>query len=120
LITTGDNELVSEACTDNEDDFNYIEEVNGDIKLVHKVTGFCVHPNPKSGNTLQLLPCDMGKDMKWRNMAGSGSSWHLKNVYHNNCMVLPATTAGGAGQVKAGLAACSTSSNDQAFDFVKN
>ncbi|MFA6272730.1 MAG: ricin-type beta-trefoil lectin domain protein, partial [Patescibacteria group bacterium] len=65
--------LYAHKCGDGSEKFNYIEEVDGDIRLVHTETGACVYPQEKA-TTLALRACDRGEDMFWRINAKSANA----------------------------------------------
>jgi len=118
LQHAGDDVLYAESCDREQDVFNYIEQVNGDIKLVHAISGWCVHPKTERGRQLVLAPCDRGKDMLWRLNRARGNAWVLKNVYTSRCLVLPDIQKNSRAHNQAFLANC-VKNNSQTFDFQK-
>jgi hypothetical protein len=113
----GEDGLVAESCDPGEDVFNYVEQVNGDIALVHAKTGWCVHLGAQRDSGVALAPCDRGKDMTWRLEPARGNAWMLKNVARNRCLSLPAMTSRSK-QQQAQLAAC-RADGTQLLDFVR-
>jgi len=85
-----DNLLFSKKCLNNKEDerFSFIEEVNGDIKLIHAETGWCVSPKHNKENQLILNPCDKGKDLLWRNNLGKNSFFEMQNIKLKKCISL--------------------------------
>ena len=117
MIQKGDEKLVAETCNSNEDRFNYIEAVNGDIKLIHKNSGWCIYPKAGSETSLALGPCDRGKDMTWR-LSEKGNAFQLQNLHGSKyCMSLPAMKKGSVAGTPT-LASC-TQSSEQLFDLVQ-
>ena len=56
-----DDILLSADCDKGtENEFNYLELINGDIKLVHAKTGWCVAPKSPHSDELSLKPCNKG------------------------------------------------------------
>ena len=97
--------LYSRKCDGKSERFSYIEEVNGDIRLVHGTTGACIYPH--GGNSLAIRACDRGKDMMWRINASSQGGDQFFNPYSKLCMTLPASQRQG-GSKKATMGACGT------------
>ncbi|WP_024955887.1 RICIN domain-containing protein [Sulfurospirillum arcachonense] len=85
----GDDILISTKCkSDMEDKFNYIELVNGDIKLIHAQSGWCVTPQSKNSKNLVLKPCNKNKNMFWKNRR-NGNNFELTNNYlKDKCITL--------------------------------
>ena len=111
--------LLAHKCGDGSERFNFIEEVNGDIRLVHVETGLCIYPQEKA-QTLALRACDRGADMFWRLNDLEGSADQFFNPARNSCMILPAPPKGVTQDAQAGLADCKTVPNDATLmDFVK-
>ncbi|SDH21185.1 RICIN domain-containing protein [Roseospirillum parvum] len=82
-----DNHLQVDDCTPSERTrFNYVEAVNGDLKLVHAASGWCVVPGPQTSDPLGLFPCDNGMDMFWRLRGPSEEVFLLKNADSGRCM----------------------------------
>lgn len=83
-----DNYLISKDCKDNneEERFSFVEKVNGDIKLIHSETGWCVAPQYKKN--LILTPCDKGQDLFWRNNIKNKDLFEMKNVHFKTCISL--------------------------------
>ncbi len=79
--------LYSTNCSNSQDLFNYVEEVNGDIKIVHS-SGWCVSPVDHNSNKLKLTPCNLGSEMIWRVNEKAQGSFDLVNVSHKKCMNL--------------------------------
>ena len=113
----GENALVAESCDPSEDRFNYLEQVNGDITLVHEKTGWCVRPGTARDSGVFLAPCDRGKDMTWRLDRSKGNAWMLKNVTERRCLSLPARTRSQPDRRQARMAKCVPDST-QLLDFV--
>jgi hypothetical protein len=113
-----DDVLYSASCQSDETEiFNYVEALNGDIKLVHAKSGWCVVPKHDIKNSLILTPCDDGKDMWWYNKR-EGNAFALFNKYINKCIDLGGLNA----QTKRGVAKlgiCDTKSSAQAIDFIQ-
>lgn len=111
--------LLAHKCGDGSERFNFVEEVDGDIRLVHVETGLCVYPQEKA-QTLALRACDRGTDMFWRLNDVAGASDQFFNPARNSCMILPAPPKGVTQDAQAGLADCRTVPNDATLmDFVK-
>ncbi len=88
MIRKKDDVLVSAKCEKAiEDKFNYVEQVNGDLKLVHAQSGWCVVPKSKNSDELTLQPCSKDKDMFWRNI-GEGDSFEMRNTKTGKCISL--------------------------------
>ena len=103
--------LYAHKCGEGSEKFNYIEEVDGDIRLVHTETGACVYPQEKA-TTLALRACDRGEDMFWRINAKSANADQFYVAPRDACMVLPAPPTGSAEYLEAGIANCSIVPND--------
>ncbi|QKF83078.1 ricin-type beta-trefoil lectin domain protein [Halarcobacter ebronensis] len=117
MISKEDNVLISTACESAiEDKFNYIEELNGDLKLIHAQSGWCVTPNPKDNKSLVLQPCNKEKNILWTNIQ-EGNSFQLKSNVNNKCITLGVDLDGNK-IGKAELSQCVNSSG-QDIDFVK-
>jgi len=111
--------LLAHKCGDGSERFNFIEEVNGDIRLVHVETGLCVYPQ-ENAQTLALRACDRGADMFWRLNDVAGAADQFFNPARNSCMILPAPPKGVTQDAQAGLADCKAVPNDATLmDFVK-
>ncbi|MFA6317081.1 MAG: ricin-type beta-trefoil lectin domain protein, partial [Elusimicrobiota bacterium] len=111
--------LFARPCDGKSERFNYMEMVNGDIKLVHTETGSCIYPQ-KDTNHMAVLPCDTGKDMLWRINPKGGSADQLFNPRANLCMMLPAPPKDSGQALEAVLAPCNTVPDDGLLiDFVK-
>lgn len=119
LKHSGHDILLAEDCNEDEDRFNYLEAVNGDIKLVHAATGWCVHPKPGRDQILALAPCDRGEDMFWR-LNQMSEAWMLQNVAHKNCLALPdiSKKISKTQKSQANLDRCQGSTS-QLFDFIR-
>lgn len=107
--------LYSRKCDGKNERFSYIEEVNGDIRLVHGTTGACIYPH--GGNSLAIRACDRGKDMMWRINASSQGGDQFFNPYSKLCMTLPASQGQG-GSKEATMGACGTD-DDVILEFAK-
>lgn len=118
LKRNGDNKLYAEACDSEDDRFNYVEEVNGDIQLVHVKSGWCVHPQAGHKKSLVLAPCDRGNDMLWRLTRVAGSSWLMRNVHNKKCLTLPAMQSEHRQHSQAYIDICQRK-NTQQFDFIQ-
>ena len=103
--------LYAHKCGEGSEKFNYIEEVDGDIRLVHTETGACVYPQEKS-TTLALRACDRGEDMFWRINAKSANADQFFIEPRNACMTLPAPPKGSTQDLEAGIADCNIVPND--------
>jgi hypothetical protein len=111
--------LYAHKCGEGSERFNYMEEVDGDIQLVHTETGGCVYPQEKA-DSLALRACDRGQDMFWRLNAATGSADLVFHPVRNSCMILPAPPKGSTQALEAGLANCNQVPNDALLmDFVK-
>jgi len=111
--------LLAHKCGDGSERFNFIEEVDGDIRLVHTETGLCVYPQ-ENAQTLALRACDRGADMFWRLNDVGGAADQFFNPARNSCMILPAPPKGASQDAQAGLADCKTVPNDATLmDFEK-
>ena len=85
----GDDMLLSVPCdADTSDKFNYIEMVNGDIKIVHADSGWCVVPKHGSAHELRLAPCNNNKDMVWRTKEHGGNLFELFNLELKQCITI--------------------------------
>ena len=115
-----DNALHAEACDGGDEDrFNYVEAVNGDLKLVHAKSGWCVVPGPRSDGRLVLMPCDNGKDMYWKARQSGESAFTMQNKKTGKCIHLGSRKRRGA----AGTFAIETTCNgrpEQVLEFVKD
>jgi|GEM_PF-1645042 len=109
--------LYAHPCGDKSERFNYIEEVDGDIRLVHTETGACVYPQEKS-RTLALRACDRGQDMFWRLNVADNNTMQLFNPSRNSCMIMPAPDKGTSNYKEAGIAPCAAD-GAQLLDLVK-
>jgi len=103
--------LYAHKCGEGSEKFNYIEEVDGDIRLVHTETGACVYPQEKA-TSLALRACDRGEDMFWRINAKSANADQFYVAPRNACMTLPAPPTGSTQDVEAGIADCNIVPND--------
>lgn len=110
--------LYAHPCGDKSERFNYMEEVDGDIQLVHSETGFCVYPAEKSQH-LALRACDRGQDMFWRLNAEDKDTLQFFNPARNSCMILPAPAKGSSNYKEAGIAPCSKTDGAQLLDLAK-
>ncbi|HOI42119.1 MAG TPA: RICIN domain-containing protein, partial [Elusimicrobiales bacterium] len=110
--------LYAHPCGDKSERFNYIEEVDGDIRLVHTETGACVYPAEKSQH-LALRACDRGQDMFWRLNAEDKDTLQFFSPARNSCMILPAPDKGSDNYKEAGTAPCNTTDGAQLLDLVK-
>ena len=112
-----DDILISTQCTKGiENEFNYLELINGDIKLVHAQTGWCVAPKAKNSKELSLKPCNKGTYMFWDPIE-VGDAIILKNKEANKCITLSALKDGKSIS-NARLENCSKSAT-QTIDFLK-
>jgi hypothetical protein len=103
--------LYAHKCGDGSERFNYIEEVDGDIRLVHTETGGCVYPQEKA-TTLAIRACDRGEDMFWRINSKSANADQFYIAPRNACMTLPAPPKGATQDLEAGIADCNIVPND--------
>jgi hypothetical protein len=111
--------LYARSCDDSDEQFNYLEQVDGDIKLVHGDHGTCVYPQ-KGTNHMALRPCDTGSDMFWQVNAKGGSGFQLYNRYKKLCMMLPSPPKNSSQYKEAVLSNCSMVPGDGLLlDFVK-
>ncbi|HNT96661.1 MAG TPA: ricin-type beta-trefoil lectin domain protein [Elusimicrobiales bacterium] len=110
--------LYAHPCGDKSERFNYIEEVDGDIQLIHSETGACVYPAEKSTH-LALRACDRGQDMFWRLNVEDKDTLQFFNPARNSCMMLPAPDKGTSNYKEAGTAPCSKTDGAQLLDLVK-
>lgn len=115
MIRKGDDVLLSLTCdADVEDKFNYVEMVDGDIKLVHAQSGWCVTPQSHNSEKLVLKPCNKNKNMFWRNQR-EGDSFEMRNMYMNKCMTLEKSSKN---EKFASISNCSKEP-EQLIEFVK-
>ncbi len=110
--------LYAHKCGDGSERFNYIEEINGDIRLVHTETGACVYPLEHS-ETLALRPCDRGSDMFWRLNSKSASTDLFLSPARDACMILPAPVNGSTRDVEAGIANCNIPNDGILLELIK-
>ncbi|HBA61070.1 MAG TPA: hypothetical protein DCZ92_09680 [Elusimicrobia bacterium] len=111
--------LYAHKCGDGSEKFNYVEEVDGDIRLVHTETGACVYPQEKA-DSLAMRACDRGEDMFWRINAKSASADQFMNVKRNFCLALPAPAGGSTRDQEAMIVNCNITPNDSTLlDFTK-
>jgi hypothetical protein len=111
--------LISNTCGEgNNEFFSYVEEVNGDIKLVHSKSGWCVVPKHDRQGSLSLAPCDQGKDMIWQNNVINVSSFRMHNKTLNKCMTLKSKPINSKIEVTATVMNCINTS-EQSIDFVQ-
>lgn len=83
-----DNTLSGGSCGGSDNSlFNYLEAVDGDLKLVHVQSGWCVVPGPRSA-TVVLMPCDNDKDMYWKPQESGESAFVLRNDQTGKCLDL--------------------------------
>lgn len=114
-----DDSLYTVSCDGSRNDrFNYVEMVNGDMKLVHADSGWCVVPGPSHTKSLALSPCDNDKDMYWRTQNRDGQSFELLNIESKQCLDLEQASGQGSGPVAAKLSQCQNAAS-QSVDFVK-
>jgi hypothetical protein len=116
----GDDVLQTVPCDaagSSSDTFNYVEMVNGDIKIVHAASGWCVVPTHTGKPKLRLAPCNSNNDMLWRTTAHGGNLFELLNLDLKQCMELDAGSQTGAPGT-ASLSRCN-GSKPQLIDFVK-
>jgi len=73
--------------------FNYVENPDGTLKLVHAASGWCVTADRARGNSLVLAPCDKDKDMFWRTRDDNGDAFALQHESDGLCLDLPAGNA---------------------------
>ncbi len=115
-----DNILQVGGCgADDASLFNYVEAVDGDLKLVHVQSGWCVVPGPGRNGAAALMPCDNGKDMHWRVMESGETAFVLKNGETGKCLDLGAPRPDGSVDRHAVTATCQ-GRPDQVLEFVKN
>jgi len=113
-----DDVLVSVACAEAvEEKFNYVEMVNGDLKLVHAQSGWCVVPRSKQDMTLVLKPCNRNKKMLWRNKR-EGDAFEMKNTELKKCMTLENSSGNKSIATDAVISNCSKTSG-QSINFTK-
>ena len=111
-----DNVLHAEACDgDKEDRFNYVEAVNGDLKLVHAESGWCVVPGPRPDGALVLMPCDDGTDMYWKARKTGEAAFVLRNNKTGKCADLGATNK----PTRVAVQAICTGKPEQVLEFAK-
>ncbi|OUR95640.1 hypothetical protein A9Q84_14145 [Halobacteriovorax marinus] len=113
--------LYSKLCSKTNERYNFMEEVNGDMKLVHANHGGCVYP-VKNSNKVAIRACDRGKDMFWRNYASGGNFITMHNPYTNKCLTLPTRDKGSKRYKLAKLVNCSQLKNAGKtghLDFIK-
>ncbi|WP_417840996.1 RICIN domain-containing protein [Terasakiella sp.] len=112
-----DNQLLVGSCSANDNSsFNYVETVDGNLKLVHAQSGWCVVPGIQ-GEGLILMPCDNGDDMFWQIHAMSESTFTLRNKSKTRCIDLEMKDAGRR-EHKASLASCQKRP-EQDLEFLK-
>ena len=119
MLRRKDDLLISNTCGEgNNEFFSYVEEVNGDIKLVHSKSGWCVVPKHDRQGSLSLAPCDQGKDMIWQNNVINVSSFRMHNKTLNKCMTLKSKPINSKIEVTATVMNCINTS-EQSIDFVQ-
>ena len=115
-----DNSLLAGTCADDgKSRFNYVEGINGDLKLVHEQSGWCVVPGPGRDGSVVLMPCDNGTDMYWKAREYGESAFVLRNNQTGTCLDLGARSGRAGGARPAGVASCQTRP-DQILEFVRN
>ncbi|MBE0529930.1 MAG: ricin-type beta-trefoil lectin domain protein [Rhodospirillales bacterium] len=115
-----DNALYSGSCAaDDTSLFNYVEAVDGDLKLIHARSGWCVVPGPRRDGALALMPCDHGKDMYWKVREAGDTAFALRNNQTGTCLDLGSSAKGPANARFAVVANCQ-SRPEQVLEFVKN
>ena len=119
MLMKKDDILVARKC-DKEDKefFSYVEKVDGDVKLVHAKSGWCVVPKHDAMNSLSLAPCDKGKDMFWSNKLIKGSSFQMYNKHLNKCLDLKQLKNSSSTEARAQLSMCQNKP-EQEIDFIK-
>ena len=113
-----DNVLMSVSCQEGpQARFNYVEMVDGDMKLVHGYSGWCVVPQSKHDTTLVLKPCNRNKNMLWRTVR-EGGAFMMKNTKDNKCITLENGSDSREPNVVANIGTCAAKP-EQSIKFVK-
>ena len=119
MLRKKDDILVVKQCDKESNEFfSYVEKVDGDIKLVHAKSGWCVVPKHDLQNSLALAPCDRGKDMLWRNNIIKGSAFQMHNVHLNKCLTLKKIPKNNTKEITAQLMECANIAKQQ-IKFIK-
>ncbi len=106
---------VQECKAEAEEEFNYVEEVNGDIKLIHDYSGWCAYH--KGNGIVAMAPCDDRSDMFWRMFEKKGGFQFQNISAPGGCLSLPSINDDPDAPVtKAALVSCSEDSS-QIIDF---
>lgn len=116
-----DDILTALPCGSAEDDrFNYVEMVNGDIRLVHDKSGWCVAPGQGAGGAreLELRPCSSSASMIWRNLREGDGFMMQNNDQAGRCLSL-APVPGDPKTGTASLKPCRRGSDDMDIDFIQ-
>jgi len=99
--------------------FNYVEAVNGDLKLVHAQSGWCIVPaGQQMRNEVVLMPCDNDKDMYWRAQESGESAFVLRNDQTGKCLDLGSPRRSGPNTRFAVTVDCQASPG-QILEFVE-
>jgi hypothetical protein len=115
---TNDDVLQTAPCVGGDtEQFSYVEELDGKIKLVHAESGWCVVPKHDAQHSIVLTPCDDGDDMWWDNKR-EGNAFALFNADKRRCVQLGAVDAN-TKKGRAQMAICNTRLPEQEIDFVK-
>jgi len=69
-------------------EFGYVEMVNGDLQLVHKISGWGIVAT--KGNKVHIGPLGLQKNMVWRTRNQSGDHFELYNEKTKKSITLPA------------------------------
>jgi hypothetical protein len=93
--------------------------VDGDLKLIHARSGWCVVPGPRRDGALALMPCDHGKDMYWKVREAGDTAFALRNNQTGTCLDLGSSAKSAANARFAVVANCQ-SRPEQVLEFVKN
>ena len=119
MLAKKDDILVVKKCDKESNEyFSYVEKVDGDIKLVHAKSGWCVVPKHDAGNSLSLAPCDRGNDMFWRNNLVKGASFQMYNSTTRKCLDLKELKDNSTIDINAQLSECANTPEQQ-IDFIK-
>ncbi len=123
MLQRRDNVLNVASCEGADDLFNYVEAVNGDLKLVHAASGWCVVPGASDNRALTLMPCDNDKSMYWSAHETGDDGFVFRNNQTGRCIDLGSTDRGtirsGANSRVAVSAVCN-GRPDQVLFFVKD
>ncbi|SFP08847.1 ricin-type beta-trefoil lectin domain protein [Hydrogenimonas thermophila] len=99
----------AECKEDTNSKFNYLELIDGYIKIIHTKTGWCVVPKHNKSDKLALKPCSKEDAMFWKPIAVK-NGFLLKNYFKKECIDIKDN--------KLSLKRCNKKANEQIIDFV--